>query len=75
MDRQPSQIQQHDEKIDFKQQYGWTYLGARYHLQKLQECRFPLDYNAQPAAQNMERREDTLHLKVNAEKLLFWPLW
>lgn len=68
MDRQPPQIQQHNEKTDFEQQYGWTYLATRHHLQELQECRFPLDYNAQPAAQNMERWEDTLHLKVNAEK-------
>lgn len=68
MDRQPPQIQQHNEKTDFEQQYGRTYLATRHHLQELQECRFPLDYNAQPAAQNMERWEDTLHLKVNAEK-------
>lgn len=67
VDRQPSQIQQHNENIDFEQQYGWTYLATRHHIQKLQKCWFPLDYNAQPATQDMEWWEDTLHLKVNTK--------
>lgn len=71
MDRQPSQIQQHDEEVDSQQQHGWTYLAAGHHLQELQDCRFPLDHHAQPAAQNMERREDTLHLKVKPKTATF----
>lgn len=67
VDGQPAQIQQHDEETDSEQQHGWTYLAPGHHLQELQERRFPLDYNAQPAAQDMERREDTLHLKVISE--------
>lgn len=67
LDRQPSQIQQHNENTDFKQQYGWTYLATRHHLQKLQEGRFTLDYNAQPAAPDMEWWKDTLHPEVNTK--------
>ncbi len=65
MDRQQTQIQQHHEKADFKQQHGGTYLAAGHHLQKLQDCRFPLDHNAQPAAPHLERWQDTLHTEVN----------
>lgn len=32
MDRQSSQVQQHNENTDFKQQYGRTYLATRHHL-------------------------------------------
>lgn len=67
MDGQPAQIQQHDEETDSEQQHGRTYLAPGHHLQELQERRFPLDYNAQPAAQDMEWRKDTLHLKVISE--------
>ena len=70
VDGQPPQIQQHDEETDSEQQHGRTNLAPGHHLQKLQERRFPLDYNAQPAAQDMERREDTLHLKVISETLV-----
>lgn len=64
VDRQSPPIQQHNENTDSEQQYGRTHLAAWYHLQELQERWFPLDNDAEPAPENMERREDTLHLKV-----------
>lgn len=71
VDRQPPQIQQHDEETDSEQQYGGTDLAAGHHLQEFQDCRLPLDHHAQPAAPDMERREDTLHLKVTGQTLGF----
>lgn len=71
VDRQPSQIQQHHEEVDSQQQHGRTHLAAGHHLQELQDCRLPLDHHAQPAAQDMERREDTLHLKVKPQTATF----
>lgn len=64
MDGQPPQIQQHHEETDAQQQHGGHDLAARHHLQELQDRRLALDHSAQPAAQDLEWRQDPLHLKV-----------
>ena len=64
VDGQPAAIQQHHEDPDTEQQHGGTHLAAGHHLQELQERRLPLDHHAQPAAPDMERRQDPLHPEV-----------
>lgn len=75
VDRQPPQIQQHYEETDSEQQHGWAHLAPRHHLQELQERRFPLDHDAQPAAPDLERWEDPVHTEVNTENKLLLIHW
>lgn len=64
VDRQPSAIQQLYEDPDSKQQHGGNDLGPWHHLQKLQERRLALDYDAQSASAYLEWWEDIIHAEV-----------